>query len=134
LQELARESEALSKFPPEVQKALAVRALELREANRANMLRIPVAEWGDNLEGAIFLFWSMVKATAPEFPTLESVREAFPPEDETRAFSNAECELIYRTVQTLVFPEANATEPTPAVKKKLRGKLLVKKAKKAKRR
>lgn len=124
LQELTADLETFGKFPPEVQKALAVRALEIREQNKTNMLRVPIAEWGDNVEGATFLFWMLVRKTTPAFATLEAVREAFPPEDEDRQLQPAECELIYQTVHKLVFGNKPPADADPAAKKKRRAKLL----------
>lgn len=89
-------------FPPEVQKALALEALSLREKRR-QVSNAEAAHWINGPEGILFFFWVMVRNHHKEFATIESVFQAFPLDDEKNEFSIAECQLIQQKVDEMSF-------------------------------
>lgn len=132
VQELAGDMETFTKFPPDVQKALAEKALEIRDSNRRNMLNTPITAWGDNVEGAVFLFWILTRKNNPQFAPLEAVREVFPPDSDEdsppddkrpKGFTDEEQQYIYKHVHLLLFgspPEVlEAKKKSLANRKKL---------------
>ncbi len=84
LQELRgtpEEAATFDGFPPEVQKALALKALELKE-ERKKVAHAEAAHWINGAEGVLFFFWVMVRNHHPEFHRIEDVFQAFPPDKE----------------------------------------------------
>ena len=109
LRDTEENAKTFDAFPPEVQKALALKALEIREERRA-LSSQEAAHWINGPEGVLFFFWVMVRDHHPELATIQAVFETFPPHvDEKEAaetggpqeLSLPECELIRRKVDEM---------------------------------
>lgn len=78
LRELADEKATLETFSPEIQKALALKAMDLRET-RLEKARQGASTWIHSDQGVLFLFWCMVRDYHNELDTFDKVLEKFPP-------------------------------------------------------
>lgn len=99
LKELAEDKETFATFPPEVQKALALKALELKEQRR-NVAAADATAWINGEEGVLFLLWAMVRDDHPEYATLDALLAAFPPGSD-KALTIPEADLIRRKIDEI---------------------------------
>lgn len=102
LKELLEDAETFDGFSPEVQKALALKALELRE-ERKSLASNETAHWINGPEGVLFFFWAMVRDHHPEFATIQSVFEAFPLDVKDKELTIAEADLLRKQIDLLCF-------------------------------
>lgn len=134
LRETDENAKLFDSFPPEVQKALALKAFEIREERKA-LTSQEAAHWINGPEGVLFFFWVMVRDFHPELATIQAVFEAFPPHvDEQEAtrtgqpqeLSLPECELIKRKVDEMSgmdkIEEQAAKKDEPAKSRRARNK------------
>lgn len=127
LAELAAEQSTFNQFPPEVQKALALKALEIRE-ERKSTTSAEAHLWINSEEGILFLFWCMVRDHHKELATFQAVVEAFKPGDKHKELSIPECDLIRQKLDLLTLggevdamkKKAPAAKPKPPRRKKKR--------------
>lgn len=126
LKELAEENETFSKFAPDIQKALALKALELKE-QRKNIAATEAAEWINGEEGILFLFWCMIRDSHPEFATLDKVFETFPPGNDNGGLTIPEAELIRRKIDEITLDSVQPDIDKKKAMDRKRKKMLKKK-------
>lgn len=114
LTELIEGKESFDKFPPEIQKALSIRALELRE-ERKSLSAAEASHWISSEEGVLFLFWCMVRDNHPEFATFQSLFDFFKPGSNKKEITIPECDLIRKKID-----EVTLGGNAEAIKKKLK--------------
>ena len=106
---------SFARFSPEIQRALAVEALRLREVDMATSLSVAV--WVNSPLGVTFLLWRLVRRQHPEFDVYDKFRALYDPEDPELALGFDELEAVKSTIDRLT-PAQKKSGPTRAPEKR----------------